>query len=120
MRPTPETDKMVAAWENYHIPADFARRMEIERNEAREKIERQAARIRYLEGATNHACGTPLSVALNEVAKLARTIREERDAWRNHAERFAAILSDETPLATFGTDIVEALEEFRSLKEDSK
>jgi hypothetical protein len=111
---------MVAAWENYHIPADFARRMEIERNEAREKIERQAARIRYLEGATNLACGTPLSVALNEVAKLARTLREERDAWRNHAERFAAILSDETPLATIGTDVVEALEEFRSLKEESK
>lgn len=37
-----------------------------QRDEAREKIERQANRIRYLEGATNHACGTPLSVALRE------------------------------------------------------
>jgi len=37
-----------------------------ERDEAREKIERQSDRIRYLEGATNHACGTPLSVALRE------------------------------------------------------
>ena len=46
--------------------------------------------------------------------------RAERDAWRNHAERFAAILSDETPLATIGTDVVEALEEFRSLKEECK
>jgi len=27
---------------------------------------RQTERIRYLEGATNHACGTPLSVALRE------------------------------------------------------
>lgn len=27
---------------------------------------RQTERIRYLEGATNHACGTPLSVALHE------------------------------------------------------
>ncbi len=46
--------------------------------------------------------------------------RSERDTWRNHAERFAAILSDETPLATIGTDVVEALEKFRSLKEESK
>ena len=37
-----------------------------ERDEAREKIERQADRIRYLEGATNHAKGTPLSVAVRE------------------------------------------------------
>ena len=37
-----------------------------ERNQAREKIKRQAERIRELEGATNHACGTPLSVALRE------------------------------------------------------
>ena len=40
--------------------------LESERDEARDKIERQAERIRYLEGATNHATGTPLSVALRE------------------------------------------------------
>ena len=49
---------------------DFARNMirvlERERDEAREKLERQADRIRYLEGATNHATGTPLTVALRE------------------------------------------------------
>ena len=37
-----------------------------ERDEAREKMARQADRIRYLEGATNHAEGTPLSIALKE------------------------------------------------------
>jgi hypothetical protein len=37
-----------------------------ERDEAREKIKRQAERIRQLEGATNHAGGTPLSIALRE------------------------------------------------------
>ena len=37
-----------------------------ELDEARLKIKSQADRIRYLEGATNHACGTPLSVALRE------------------------------------------------------
>jgi hypothetical protein len=38
----------------------------IERDEAREKIKRQAERICQLEGATNHAGGTPLSIALRE------------------------------------------------------
>jgi hypothetical protein len=37
-----------------------------ERDEAREKIKRQAERICQLEGATNHAGGTPLSIALRE------------------------------------------------------
>ena len=50
---------------------------ERERDEARDKIERQAERIRYLEGATNHATGTPLSVALRE-----------RDAERALAEMY--------------------------------
>jgi uncharacterized coiled-coil DUF342 family protein len=38
---------------------------------------RQTERIRYLEGATNHASGTPLSVALRE-----------RDEAREKAERY--------------------------------
>jgi len=37
---------------------------------AQEKITRQAERIRYLEGATNHADGTPLSKALAECEAL--------------------------------------------------
>jgi len=37
-----------------------------ERDEAREKITRQAARIRELEGATNHAGGTSLTIAMRE------------------------------------------------------
>jgi hypothetical protein len=62
------------------VSAEFARRLERERDEARidaqkskaykrilkETNLRQTERIRYLEGATNHACGTPLSVALRE------------------------------------------------------
>ena len=53
-------------------------------------------------------------------ADFARKLERQRDAWRKCAEKFAAILSDETPLATFGTDVVEALEEFRRLKEGGK
>ena len=60
---------------------DEAEKIRIERDEAREKIERQANRIRYLEGATNHACGTPLSVALRE-----------RDEAREEIKRLKVIL----------------------------
>lgn len=45
---------------------ELACRLERERDEAREKIKRQAERICQLEGATNHAGGTPLSIALRE------------------------------------------------------
>jgi cell wall assembly regulator SMI1 len=111
MKDTPETDAQIiwfGGWEdNRHVPANFARKLEIERDEAqaalttihrwikrnhpdgfidsmnyvqnlerisdnwydrfvriererdeaREKIKRQAERIRKLEGATNHAGG---------------------------------------------------------------
>ena len=44
--------------------------------EADAKIERQAKRIRYLEGATNHATGTPLSRAEAEAYQLRVDIGE--------------------------------------------
>jgi len=50
------------------------------RNEAEKKIQRQAERIQKLEGATNHAGGTPLSIALRE-----------RDEARELAHRFRSI-----------------------------
>jgi len=62
--PTPETDDLARG--NHVVPTEWAQQLERERDEALEKIKRQANRIRYLEGATNHACGTPLSVALRE------------------------------------------------------
>ena len=58
------------------VCADFARKLERERDEAQEKINRQANRILYLEGATNHACGTPLSVALRERDEAREEIKE--------------------------------------------
>jgi adenylylsulfate kinase-like enzyme len=67
---TPETDAAEVVLSplegDQWVRADVARKLERERDEAREKIERQSDRIRYLEGATNHACGTPLSVALKD------------------------------------------------------
>jgi len=71
MSDTPETDAFAIKFkttcgEKYWVPVDIARKLERERDEAREKIERQAERLRYLEGAINHAKGTPLSIALKE------------------------------------------------------
>jgi hypothetical protein len=82
---TPETDSeaIEVGWNHMMVDADFARKLERERDQARQKIERQAERIRYLEGATNHATGTPLSQALkerdkarSECARLRETIAE--------------------------------------------
>lgn len=39
-------------------------------NHLRNKVANQAERIRYLEGATNHATGTPLSRALKRIDAL--------------------------------------------------
>ena len=85
MSDTPETD--ANTWSDSSegvlfkvVSAEIARRLERERDEARDDAQkskaykrvlketnlRQTERIRYLEGATNHACGTPLSVALRE------------------------------------------------------
>lgn len=70
--------------------AATARKLKEERDEAREKIERQAERIRYLEGATNHATGTPLSVALKERDEARSVIRMLWELAETHLD-----LSDE-------------------------
>jgi DNA repair exonuclease SbcCD ATPase subunit len=42
----------------------------------RRKIDAQAERIRYLEGATNHANGTPLTKAIEQRDRLAEALRK--------------------------------------------
>jgi chromosome segregation ATPase len=92
MSDTPETDDLARG--NHVVPTEWAEQLEkerddvmaqrnsfqalsqslaetctklkTERDKAREKIERQRERIAYLEGATHHACGTPLSKAIKE------------------------------------------------------
>jgi hypothetical protein len=83
-RPTPETDALDRELHNPRVLQDqysemmeHARRLERERNEARERIERQKLEINRLNGATNHAGGTPLKIALRE-----------RDEAREKAERY--------------------------------
>ena len=85
MSGTPETDAAVmAAGGDWSFPLrECSRRLERQRDEAREKIERQANRIRYLEGATNHAKGTPLSIALRERDEAFQLLASEKTT-RNH------------------------------------
>jgi hypothetical protein len=67
---TPETDQKASPHIGFYscatVPVELAKKLEKQRNDAIKKIERQAERIRYLEGATNHATGTPLSIAIKE------------------------------------------------------
>ena len=66
---TPETDDFELNLDDYSNPwkaIDFARKLERERDEAREKVEQQRKEIVRLNGATNHAGGTPLKIALRE------------------------------------------------------
>ena len=46
-----------------------------QRDKAWQKIENQAERITYLEGATNHATGTPLSKVIEQRDRLAEAVR---------------------------------------------
>jgi hypothetical protein len=81
---TPETDELYERLlaenaGNYIYLAEIlphAKKLELERNKALAKIANQAARIRYLEGATNHACGTPLTEAKEEADKYKMIARE--------------------------------------------
>jgi len=50
---------------------------------------RQTERIRYLEGATNHACGTPLSVALRERDKARAALMKIEDLFLDGTDIYA-------------------------------
>ena len=91
MSGTPETDAAVmAAGGDWSYPLrECSRRLERQRDEAREKIERQSDRIRYLEGATNHAKGTPLSIALKERDKAVEALMEIEDLFIDGTDIYA-------------------------------
>ena len=110
-RPTPETDAESCYPDSNLgecVCADFARELERERDEAREKVEQQRKEIVRLNGATNHAGGTPLKIALRErdeaneelhkqlvqIDQLfdeAEKIRIERDEARKELEEYRSI-----------------------------
>lgn len=65
--------------------------LERERDEARERIEKQKLEINRLNGATNHAGGTPLKIALRKRDEAREALEEERK-WhhRTHKELIEA------------------------------
>jgi chromosome segregation ATPase len=73
---TPRTDALTSA---DTCIAGHARTLERELAAAQAKIANQSDRIRYLEGATNHAIGTPLSQAHAKIAALEAQL--EAHAW---------------------------------------
>jgi hypothetical protein len=76
--PTPRTDADERmAWNaEYMVPPETARKLERELTAMTKQRDAQAERIRYLEGATNHANGTPLTKAINQRDRLAMALQE--------------------------------------------
>ena len=66
----------VQKWADYYIAELTRLRAEVERLTT--KIGNQADRIRYLEGATNHATGTPLSQAIARAEKAEAELAEAK------------------------------------------
>lgn len=84
---SPETDAFAIKFkttcgEKYWVPVDIARKLELERDEAREKVEQQRKEIVRLNGATNHAGGTPLKIALKERDEAREALEFRRELYK--------------------------------------
>jgi hypothetical protein len=112
-RPTPETDAASFTETNAAnalVLASFARKLERERDEARERIERQKLEIVRLNGATNHAGGTPLKIALRECDEA----KKQAAMWKaNHDNQVSlkAMLMDRPDLGDRAYRIAELIRE---------
>jgi chromosome segregation ATPase len=78
--------------------------------EAKNKIERQGARIKYLEGATNHATGTPLTKALEQLDEM----RIDRDEWKAVSE--GRLLGSIDKVAQLERELTETREEISDME----
>ena len=92
MSDTPETDAEACYPDSSLgecVDADFARKLERERDEAREHIERQRLEIVRLNGATNHAGGTPLKIALRERDEAREALMKIEDLFIDGTDIYA-------------------------------
>jgi hypothetical protein len=90
MSDTSQTQEAVERWRQGKINIfDEMAGLERERDEALTKVQRQAERIRYLEGATNHACGTPLTQWRECAEMLAFAVRLESQQTQMNWRAFA-------------------------------
>ena len=104
MSDTPETDDLARG--NHVVPTEWAEQLERERDEARKYIERQRLEIVRLNGATNHAGGTPLKIALRE-----------RDEARDELKKLEGAYEDAT---NYYARMIELREELDQVKEELK
>jgi hypothetical protein len=83
MSDTPETDSYANRdWWTLFRANEHARELERQRDEAREKAEQQRKEIVRLNGATNHAGGTPLKIALRERDEAREALSDMLSGWR--------------------------------------
>lgn len=157
MSDTPETDAFAIKFktlcgEKYWVPVDIARKLERERDEAREllasekitrnhiikrsvevererdeareKVEQQRKEIVRLNGATNHAGGTPLKIALRERDearnKMADALQEvdlrTLDFERMKKERQAFVIAQQEVITNLILEHNKALDKINDLK----
>ena len=100
-RPTPETDAEVTTFTSISklkrrfecstgkVSAEFARRMERERDEALSDLEFRRGLYKVLEEANNR-----LIAANEEAVELARTLKQERDEARERLHKALKVLDD--------------------------
>ena len=107
-------------WSGPFVHAEVARKLERERDEAREHIERQRLEIVRLNGATNHAGGTPLKIALRERDEA----REERENCKSIVDKAKELIArwdqpswkDTAPTAGFIYALRDAVEAYEKGK----
>ena len=90
---------------------EHSRQLERELAEAKDKIGSQVARIKYLEGATNHATGTPLTKALKQLDEM----KIDRDEWKAVSE--GRLLGSIDKVAQLERELAEAREQRDTLAE---
>ena len=85
-----------------------------QRDRMQSKIENQAERIKYLEGATNHATGTPLSKMREQLDRLAEQKESNHKVTIAIGRMFYEVKEQRDRLAEAGKILAEEYEDRRS------
>lgn len=119
---TDETDAMVELWESCHLPADFARRMEAERNEARRLAD---TRLDQLEAITSSEPKDYLGLVYackSHRKHIAQLIKERDEAIKRYEEIsrvFEGANEEEwKPCTTLGETVARILRERDEAQEE--
>jgi hypothetical protein len=89
MNDTPETDNERTLKLALEVFTELANTLKRERDEALEKIKQQKLEIVRLNGATNHAGGTPLKIALRERDEAREALMKIEDLFIDGTDIYA-------------------------------